>query len=422
MEPPANPRTTQPPGFCRGAGDGPRGLGTRPSSIKRDCDRRPTSTVSPSLNPWVQRGLWCALGGSRVDLLSLGCKLSGMRVPRGPLRSRNFRLLQACNVISVAGTAVAIAAIPFAVLAIGGSAADVGYVAAAVMVPALIFPLGGVVADRLPRHQVMMAANVLQAAAQAAAAALVLAGRARVWELVVLALARGVGYAFYFPAEAGLLPQTVPADQRAAANAMDRTGRGVSQIGGSALGGVLVGLAGPGWGPAVDAASFAVAAALRAGMRFPDLPPVAKTGMPGELREGWRDVISRRWFWPIVLALGFIVAVSATATSVLGPLVAHAQLGGARSWGIILAAYAAGAVLGGMIMLRFRPQPDPAGGDAAGTSPFGVPLRAGRAPAGGLDRRNSFSRGRLPPGVLGQLGHGHAAGNPASQAVPPVLL
>ena len=279
-----------------------------------------------------------------------------MRAPQGPLRSRNFRLLLACNVTSVTGTAVAIVAIPFAVLAIGGSAADVGYVAAAVMVPALIFPLGGVVADRLPRHQVMMAANVLQAVAQATAAALVLAGQARVWELAVLAFARGVGYAFYFPAEAGLLPQTVLADQRAAANAMDRIGRGVSQIGGSALGGVLVALAGPGWGLAVDAASFAVAAALRAGMRFPDLPPVATTGMLGELREGWRDFISRRWFWTIVLALGLIVAVSTAATSVLGPLVAQAELGGARSWGIILAAYAAGAVLGGIIMLRFRPQ------------------------------------------------------------------
>jgi MFS family permease len=279
-----------------------------------------------------------------------------MRVPQGPLRSRNFRLLLACDVISVTGTAFALVAIPFAVLAIGGSAADVGYVAAAVMVPALIFPLGGVVADRLPRHQVMMAANVLQAAAQAAAAALVLTGRARVWELVVLAAARGVGYAFYFPAEAGLLPQTVPADQRAAANAMDRIGRGISQIGGSALGGVLVGLAGPGWGLAVDAASFAIAAALRAGMRFPGLPPVAKTGMLRELREGWRDFISRRWLWAIVLALGVIVAVSTAATSVLGPVVAHDQLGGARSWGIILAAYAAGAVLGGIIMLRFRPQ------------------------------------------------------------------
>lgn len=250
--------------------------------------------------------------------------LSGMRVPQGPLRSRNFRLLLACNVISVAGTAVAIVAIPFAVLAIGGSAADVGYVAAAVMVPALIFPLAGVVADRLPRHQVMMAANALQAVAQAVAAALVLAGRAEVWELVVLAAARGVVYAFYYPAEAGLLPQTVPADQRAAANAMDRIGRGASQIGGSALGGVLVGLAGPGWGLAVDAASFAVAATLRAGMRFPDLPLVARTSVLRELREGWRDFISRRWLWTIVLALGFIVAISTAAINVLGPVVAHA--------------------------------------------------------------------------------------------------
>jgi len=82
-----------------------------------------------------------------------------VKVPPGPLRSRNFRLLLACNVISVTGTAIALVAIPFAVLAIGGSPADVGYVAAAVMVPALLFPLGGVVADRLPRHQVMVAAN-----------------------------------------------------------------------------------------------------------------------------------------------------------------------------------------------------------------------------------------------------------------------
>ena len=169
-----------------------------------------------------------------------------MRVPQGPLLSRNFRLLLACNVISVAGTAVALVAIPFAVLAIGGSAADVGYVAAAVMVPALILPLGGVVGDRLPRHQVMMAANALQALAQGAAAALVLTGQAQVWELVVLAAARGVGYAFYFPAAEGLLPQTLPADQRAAANAMDRIGRNASQIGGSALGGILVAVAGPG--------------------------------------------------------------------------------------------------------------------------------------------------------------------------------
>jgi hypothetical protein len=40
---------------------------------------------------------------------------------------------------------------------------------------------------------------------------------------------------------------------------------------------------------------------------------------------------------------------------VLGPLTAHAHLGGARSWGLITAAYAVGAVGGGLVMTRYRP-------------------------------------------------------------------
>ena len=91
-----------------------------------------------------------------------------MRPVRGALASRNFRLLLACDVVSTFGTAVALVAVPFAVLGIGGSAADVGYVAAAGMVPVIVFLLlGGVIADRLPRQQVVAGANVLQALAQA---------------------------------------------------------------------------------------------------------------------------------------------------------------------------------------------------------------------------------------------------------------
>jgi len=48
----------------------------------------------------------------------------------------------------------------------------------------------------------------MRSVARAVAAALVLTGRAEVWELAALAFARGVGYAFCFP-DAGLLPQTV---------------------------------------------------------------------------------------------------------------------------------------------------------------------------------------------------------------------
>jgi hypothetical protein len=87
----------------------------------------------------------------------------------------------------------------------------VGYVAAAHLIPLIGFLLlGGVVADRLPQHQVMVAANALQALAQAASAVLLLAGHARVWELAVLAAARGIGTGFYLPASEGLLRSRPP--------------------------------------------------------------------------------------------------------------------------------------------------------------------------------------------------------------------
>jgi MFS family permease len=279
-----------------------------------------------------------------------------MRLPRGALQSRNFRLLVACDVISGTGNAVAIVAIPFAVLAIGGSASDVGYVAAASLVPMLVFLLfGGVAGDRLPRHKVMMAANSLQAAAQGTSAVLVLTHHAFVWELLVLAAARGTGLGFYFPAAQGLLPQTVPEQDRAQANAISRTGRNSAGIGGAALGGLLVGLAGPGWGLAVDALSFASAAALRAGMRFPAMPPAARESTLHQLHEGWREFAARRWLWSIVLEFTAMTAVISGTINVLGPVVADSRLGGARSWGLILAAYGIGAVLGGLVMIRFRP-------------------------------------------------------------------
>jgi MFS family permease len=277
--------------------------------------------------------------------------------PRGPLRSRNFRLLVACNVISVTGSAVSFVAIPFAVLGIGGSASDVGYVATAKLVPLIAFLLlGGVVADRLPRHKVMAAANVLQALTQGASAILILTGHARVWQLVVLAMAGGVGAGFYYPAAQGLLPQTVPPQQRPRANALDQMGQGAASIAGSAAGGLLIGLAGPGWGLAIDAATFAIAAALRAGMHFPAMPPVQLSSMIHDLREGWQEFTARRWLWVIVLLFAFLVAISAGTINVLGPLVADARLGGASSWGFIVAAYSAGAIAGGLVMIRFRPR------------------------------------------------------------------
>ena len=275
---------------------------------------------------------------------------------RGPLSNRNFRLLSACSVISVAGSQIATVAMPFAVLRSGGAASDVGYVAAAeliAMIGTLI--LGGAIADRVPRHRVMMAAEALQAVTQGTAAALLLTGHAHVWQLAVAAAAGGAGFGFFYPAAQGLLPQTVRANQRSQANALFRTWRNAATVGGAAVGGILTGLAGPGWALAVDAATFTAATALRAGMRFDRLPRAQAASTFQDLHDGWREFTSHRWLWAVVAQFTIVTGIYAATMQVLGPLTAFAHLDGARSWGLITAAYAAGAMAGGFVMTRYRP-------------------------------------------------------------------
>ena len=90
----------------------------------------------------------------------------------GPLREREFRLMFGARTISFVGGAFANVALAFAVLELTGSKADLGYVLAARTVPMVVFLLvGGIWADRLPRHHVMVASNLLSGLSQAAIAA-----------------------------------------------------------------------------------------------------------------------------------------------------------------------------------------------------------------------------------------------------------
>ena len=80
-----------------------------------------------------------------------------------PLRERNFRRFYAGYVTSLLGTSMSGLATVFAVLGSGGTASDLGYVAAARIVPQVVFVLAdGVLADRLGRRPVMLCADALR--------------------------------------------------------------------------------------------------------------------------------------------------------------------------------------------------------------------------------------------------------------------
>src|SRR5437764_9169281 len=103
-------------------------------------------------------------------------------------------------------------ALAFAVLDVTGSVADLGFVFAARSLPLVVFLLaGGVFADRLPRRAVMIGSDLVRLASQGLLAALLLAGAARLWEILVLVVVGGAATAFFNPAVTGLVAQTVSA-------------------------------------------------------------------------------------------------------------------------------------------------------------------------------------------------------------------
>ncbi|BBC38181.1 Transporter, major facilitator family protein [Streptomyces graminofaciens] len=271
---------------------------------------------------------------------------------------RNYTLLTAAAVVTGMGSHGALIASAFAVLEAGGDGGDVGLVAAARTLPLVLFLLiGGALADRLPRHRVMVAANTLNRASQAVFAVLVLAGEAQLWQMMLLSALGGTGQAFFNPAAEGMLLSSVTAEQAGRAFALFRFASQGATLSGAALGGVLVAAVGPGWVLAVDAAAFAVAGSLRAFLDVSHVPEREPGGgILADLRDGWREFTGRTWLWAIVVQFSLVNGVIVAADAVYGPQVARDSLGGAGPWGLALGLYGAGNAVGALLMTRWKPR------------------------------------------------------------------
>jgi predicted MFS family arabinose efflux permease len=270
---------------------------------------------------------------------------------------RAFRLLFAAQSISSLGDRLVPVALAFAVLDLTGSATALGAVLAAQTIPLVAFVLfGGVWADRLSRRRVMLASDLVRAVSQGSSAALLLTGRAHVWELVALQAVYGTAVAFFGPAALALLPETVETSQLQQANSLIALSGNVAAVIGPAVAGVIVAASHPGWGLAFDAVTFLGSAACVAAM-----PPVVaavreRAPMLSELRAGWSAFRARRWLWITVACFTLYVGFGWAPWQVLGPQIARQSLGGPGAWAAIVVALGVGSVAGGLIALRFRPR------------------------------------------------------------------
>lgn len=273
------------------------------------------------------------------------------------LGERQFRRYFIGQTTSWLGDGLLPVAISFAVLDLTGSATDLGLVLAVRMVPIVVFLLvGGVWADRLPRQVVMIASDVLRGATQGLLAVLLLTGTAKLWHLLLLQAVYGVGEAFWRPASTALLPSIVRKERLQQANALLAVAVNGSYTVGPAIAGILVSTVGSGVAIAIDAATFGVSTVALLLLRVPTLQrPAEPTTFLADLREGWREFVSRTWLWVVVVHAALFHLLVVAPLMVLGPVVADRELGGAADWGFIAASIGIGVILGSASASRLSP-------------------------------------------------------------------
>jgi MFS family permease len=187
-------------------------------------------------------------------------------------RNAAFRRLWAAGAVSLVGDWLSFVAVATLALGSGGGAFALALVFAAHALPgALLAPIAGAIVDGFDRRRVLIVADLLAAIATLAMMAAALAGATFV--IPLLLLVRSAIVALVPPGESAAVRGLVAEDELLSANSLLASTWSVAYVVGMALGGVAT-LLGAAIALALDAASFAIAAALHA--RLPPLPMPAR--------------------------------------------------------------------------------------------------------------------------------------------------
>ncbi|GAB3677133.1 MFS transporter [Actinocorallia lasiicapitis] len=272
------------------------------------------------------------------------------------LSSRPLRRFMVGQAAAFVGDGLLGIALAFAVLDLGGSPAELGFVLAAhavAMVGFLLF--GGVLADRLPRRNIMVVSDLTRFAAQLGIAVLVISGTGEIWQLAALNAVHGLASGAFAPAAVGLMPSIVPPDGLQQANAVKGLTYSLGNIAGPALAGLLVAGFGPGWAIAGASSTFLVSAVLLLGVPATAAQAETSGTFLRDLLRGWQEFRSRTWVWATVVYASLANLLLA-AFLVLGPVIADRDLGGPSRWAAVMGALGVGSLVGGVIAFRVRPR------------------------------------------------------------------
>lgn len=275
--------------------------------------------------------------------------------PRAPsvFANASFRNLWLGGGVSAFGDQFYLVALPWLVLQLTGSNLAVGTVLMCAAIPRAVLMLGGgAVSDRIAPRRIMLATASTRTLFVAAVGVLVWLHVVHLWHLYILAFAFGVADAFGLPAFQALLPQLVQREQFPAANAAFQSLYQIATMLGPAPAGIVIKMLGLAWAFLIDALSFLFI--LGPIYALPRTHPEPKPREEGkhfghDILEGlhyvWRDASMRAL---LILMTGVNLCVSGPIIVGLAGL-AKFRFGSATAFGVLISSWSGGALLGSVL-------------------------------------------------------------------------
>jgi MFS family permease len=208
------------------------------------------------------------------------------------LRHRNYRLFFIGQTVSNTGNWLTNIALTLLVLHLTDSGVVVGALTAAQYGPLLVLAaLGGAMADRGNKRNMLFVTQVLEMAQSFVLAGLAFMDHPPLWALFAVATSGGVVLAVDNPLRRSFVTEMVPAHDRPNAIVLYSLIVNISRIAGPALAGALIVVVGYGWAFTVDAVSYVVVLVALWMMRPDELLRVpSRPREKGEIRAGIRYV------------------------------------------------------------------------------------------------------------------------------------
>lgn len=278
--------------------------------------------------------------------------MSGIFAPLALCKNPAVSPLLISRLVSSAGVGFGQLALAWGVMDLGYGPAALSLVMACKAAPAILMIVTGIAGDRLRRHYVLVAAELLATLAWLGLGACFLAGTASLPLLCGLAVLPGVATAMFLPTIRGIVADLLNETSRPAGNALINQTESIGLLIGLATSGVVVSTMGAGWAASARGALCAMSALLLS------LLTTARqdrgSGMLRDLRAGWNQFTAHRWVWTMALQFTALIIAVACFTDVIGPMYMKHGHGGASAWGIVAACEAFGALAGALVGAHLR--------------------------------------------------------------------